>query len=116
MNFIIVFILPSVLGLKLFMHFNKDKKIFDLITTYLLFLLLSNFMAMTISYIYTKTITDIVAYASGCLLFAIKYMSLMLILNVVLSILSTIIDKYLIFDIEVENERKTNKRKSIKRN
>lgn len=116
MHFIIVFILPSILGLKLFMHFNKNKKILDLGITFLLLLVLSNFISMIITHICNKQITDLVAYANAYLSFAIKYMSVMLVCNIVLSILLTIIDKYLVFDIEVENERKAKKRKTIKQN
>lgn len=113
MNTIITFILPSILGIKLFMHFNKNKKLIDLVIYYLLFLLFSNFIVMIISNIANVDINNIIDYAKNNLSFTIFYISVSLLSNIILSIIITIIDKYLIFDIEVENERK---RKSSKNN
>ena len=116
MNSLLTFILPGVFGIKLFIHFNKNKKIFDLVITYLLFLLFSNLITMSIISLLNKEIHNIVEYASNNLQFTLYYILVSLIVNFILSIVFTVIDKYVIFDIEVENERKTKKRKNIKSN
>lgn len=113
---IITFVLPSVLGIKLFMHFNRNKKNIDLIMFFLIFVLFSNFITMILANIISNNIYNIEEYVNNNLVFTIYYIFISLIVNVILSIIFTIIDKYLVFDIEVENERKTKKRKSIKGN
>lgn len=109
MNAIFAFILPSVLGLKLFMHFNKNKKMFDLIIYYLLFILFSNLVVMIIVNITHGGVQNIFEYLNSDLLVTINYTINALIINILLSIIFTVIDKYIVFDIEVENERKKKK-------
>lgn len=116
MNFFIVYLLPSILGLKLFMNFNKERKIFDLIIYYLLFVLFSNFFAMIFLIITNSGEYNLINYSSTNLLFCVKYMSVTLFLNIILSVLFSIISKYFTFTIEVENERKTKGKKISKNN
>ena len=115
MNFFIVYLLPSILGLKLFTNFNRERKIIDLIIYYLLFVLFSNFFAMIFLAITKSGEYDLINYSSTNFVFCVKYMSIVLILNVILSILFSVISKYFIFTIEVENE-KIKKRKAKSKN
>ena len=114
MNFVIVFMLPSILGLKLFMSFNKDKKTFDYIIDYFLFLLFSNFGIMLVINILNNNISNIVEYISNNFDFAIKYITISLMINIFLAFIYTITRKYITFDIEVENGRKKQTKKAYK--
>ena len=111
---IIAFALPSVLGIKIFMNFNKNKKGSDLLIFFLLFVLFSNFISMIIANIINVDIYNLTDYINNSLDFTIYYILNSLIINIILSIIFTIIDKYVTFDIEVENERKTKKSKNSK--
>ena len=115
LNFFIVFMLPSILGLKLFMNFNRDKKIFDYIVYYLLFTVCSNFIAMGILILFNKGELNLIEYSMSNFIFCTKYMFILFVINSILSILFTIISKYFVFTIEVENE-KINTRKNNKAN
>lgn len=116
MNFFIVYMLPSVLGLKMFSNFNKEKKLFDLIVYYLLFVLFSNFFTMVFLMVTNNGEDNLINYSSTNFLFAVKYMTICLILNVILSILFSIISKYFTFTIEVENGNKKNSKSKSKNN
>ncbi len=116
MNFLIVYMLPSILGLKMFMNFNKEKKIFDLIIYYLLFVLFSNFFAMVFLMIINQGELNLINYSTTNFLFSVKYMAVALVLNVILSILFSVISKYFTFTIEVENEKKSKRKTKSKNN
>jgi len=109
---IMSFVLPSVLGIKIFMNLNKSKKGIDIVIFFLLFLLFSNFISMIIANIINADIYSLTDYINNSLDFTIYYILNSLIINVILSIIFTIIDKYVTFDIEVKNEKKTKKRKN----
>jgi len=115
MNFFIIYLLPSVLGLKLFMNFNKERKLFDLIIYYLLFVLFSNLFTMMFWIITNNGKYNLINFSSIDFDFCVSYISVALVLNVILSILFSIISKYITFTIEVENEGKT-KRKTKPKN
>lgn len=111
MNFLIVFLLPSVLAIKLFIHLNNEKKVSDMIIYYSLFALFSNCISMILVAIKNKTALNLVEYATNNYIFSIKYIILMVIVNIFLAILFTIIKKYFYFTIEVENGKKKKKNK-----
>ena len=100
---IIIFLLPSVLGLKLFMTLIKNKEIFEYIIYYLLHVLFSNFITIFIFNIIVGKQNNIVEFANN---YIIEYMFISLILNIILSIVFTIICKYVTLDIEVKNGKK----------
>lgn len=111
MNFIIVFMLPSVLGIKIFNHLNGNKIDFNALIYYLLLVLFSNYGCMCYLALTNKLEVNLVEYALGNYIFSIKYITLMLVLNAILSVIFTIIRKYFVFSIEVENDRKKKENK-----
>ena len=93
MSLFIVYFLPSVFGLKLFINFNKERKLFDLIVYYLLFVLFSNFITMAILTLISEGQFNWVNHSATSFDFCVKYMVFTMLLNVILSILYTIITK-----------------------
>ena len=116
MNILFVLLFPSVIGLKLIMILNKDKKIFEYIVDYLLLVFLNNFIATIIINIFNSGIYNIADYITNNLDFAIKYTIITSTLAIILSILITIIKKYLTLDIEVVKDEKTRSKKNKKNN
>ena len=116
MNILFVLLFPSVIGLKLIMILNKDKKIFEYIVDYLLLVFLNNFIATIIISIFNSGIYNIADYITNNLDFAIKYIIITCVLGVILSLLITIIKKYLTLDIEVVKDEKTRSKKNKKNN
>ena len=116
MSIFIVYFLPSDFGLKLFINFNKERKLFDSILYYLLFVLFSNFIAMTILTLISEGEFNWLNHSATSFDFCVKYMAFTMLLNVILSILFTIISKYFNIEIEVQNGRKEKTKKNIKDN
>jgi len=110
MNFIIVFLLPSILALKTYINLNKENKLSLCIINYLLFVLFSNYIAMLILMIFKGEVINLVAHAENDYIFCVKYITLSILINIILSIVATIVEKYISFEIEVENGRKKNKK------
>lgn len=106
MSFVIIFFLPSIFGLKLFMGSNKEEKHFDLLIYYLLLVLFSNLIEMFILSYTSLGDINIVNYINSSYVFSVKYIFINLVLNTLLSIIFTIIKKYFTFTIEVEHEEK----------
>ena len=98
MNILFVLLFPSIIGLKLITNFNKDKKTFEYILDYLLLVFLTNFIASIIISIFNSGIYNIADYITNNLDFAIKYIIITCVLVVILSLLITIIKKYLTLD------------------
>jgi len=111
MNTFIVYFLPSVLGLKIFRNLNKEKKYFDLILNYFMFVLFSNIFCAIIFFLMGKEIINLSTTLSSSYKFSYAYMLICMALNVILSVLSTILGKYFEVSIEVENGRKEKKKK-----
>jgi len=109
-NFVLVYLLPSILGLKLFIYFNKDYKLLDISIYYLLFILFSNYISFIILIIFKWGEYNLLEYSSTNFVFCVKYMTILLFVNIILAILFTIIKKYFTFTIEVENARIKNKK------
>ena len=102
----IVFLLPNLMGLKLFVHFNKTTKIIDFFQIFGLLTLFSNLVCMLFLIFLNKGEYNLIYYASTNFIFATKYICIMLISNIMLALLFTIVDKYIKIDIEVKNEKK----------
>ena len=79
---------------------------------YGLLTLISNLICMIILFVFNKGEYDLLTYASTNFVFCIKYIVMMLVVNVFLSILFHVISKYVYLDLEVKNEKK----KSINNN
>ena len=112
MSFAIVFFLPSVFGLKIFMNSNKEEKWFNLLIYYLLLVLFSNFIELYILSYSNLGDLNLVDYIQNSYIISAKYIFVNLLLNLFLSIIFTIIKKYFMFSIEVVHEpKKKNKNK-----
>lgn len=109
MDFIIVFLLPSILGIKLFTYLSNDKKLYNTILYYLLFVLFSNYLSMIIVAIKNNLELNLVEYSMNNYIFSIKYITLMLLINIFLAVVFIIIKKYFYCTIEVENGKKNKK-------
>ena len=110
MSFIIIFLLPSIIGFQIYIHFIEVKSYFNLILKYLTFLLLSNFLAMFISTFIKEETINLITYAENNYLFSTKYIAISIFINIILSIIFVILKKYVTFEIEVENGRKNKKK------
>lgn len=116
MNFFIVYFLPSVLGLYILKNFNKEQKYFDLILNYFMFVLFSNLFCMIILILKGIQISNLSNLLELNFIFSFKYIIISMVINIILAFLSTILGKYLEISIEVENGRKTKKKKNRKSN
>lgn len=116
MNLFIVYFLPSILGLKIFRNLNKEKKYFDLIINYFMFVLFSNLLCTIIFFVMDKKIINLSDTLASSYGFSYGYMLVAMALNIILSILSTIVGKYFEVSIEVENGKKEKSKKSKKNN
>ena len=107
MNTIIVYFLPSILGLILYLHLNKEKiENINKIIIYLLFVLLTNYCSIIFDLVFNKFEYNLTEYIENNLPFAFKYITLSIIINILLSFVLTIIKKYINISIEVKNEKK----------
>ena len=109
---IIVFLLPSVLGLKIFKNLNKNKSIFDYVIYYLLFVLFTNLFVLIIFNGISEGMYNLTDMLDTNVL---SYLFNSTIINIILPVVFTIINKYITFDIEVVNEKKVKKTKSSNR-
>ena len=111
MKFFMVFLLPSIFGIKVFIHLNDNKKSIDTILDYLCLVLFSNCFCMTIFALSNNLEMYFVSYVQSNYIFSLIYIFLMLVANLFLAVLFTIIRKCFIFSVEVENvkEKKNNK-------
>jgi len=111
MKFFMVFLLPSIFGIKVYLHLNGNKKSWDTILDYLLLVLFSNYFCMAVVALTNKLEIDLVGYVQSNYIFSLKYIFLMLITNLILAVLFTIIKEYLVFSVEVENVKEKKNKK-----
>lgn len=110
MNFIFVFILPSVFGFKL-IYDNVDKKNkINLIIYECMLLLISNLICSILVLIKSSEDYSIVLNASNSIKFSIIYIILSIFIGCIVGFIITIFDKYFNINIEVKYDKK----KSIK--
>ena len=106
MNNIIVYFLPSIIGLSLYLQMNEKTDIFNKVRIYMLFVLISNYFCIIFDYIINKFQYNLTEYIENNLGFAIKYITLLIIVNIILAFIYTIIKKYINISVEVKHERK----------
>ena len=112
MNFIFVFILPSVFGFKLiYDNVDKSKKM-NLIIYECILLLLSNLICSILVLIKNSEDCNIVLNAANSIKFSIIYIILSIFIGCIVGFIITVVDKYFSINIEVCHEKK----KSIKNN
>ena len=114
MNSILVYFLPSIIGIKIYEVLTKNKNNKDLIFNYLTLVLISNFVLMIILYIkniknrFEYNLTD---FIENNMAFSIKYILFSIITNILLGYLYSIINKDVSFKLERINQNEKGKKK-----
>ena len=109
MNYLFTFLLPSILGIKLFSYLDGENNNMKNISTYFIFVLLSNYICIAIDILFNKFSFNLTDYIENNLVFAFKYITLSIIINIILAFLMEIIKKYIKISIEVKNNEKKDK-------
>lgn len=110
---LLIFLLPSVLGIKIIDILSKKGKIKDFVIYYLLLVLFSNFICMGAIIILNNFDSNIFLYMTEHLKFSFKYLILSMLVNLILGFIFSIFIKYVSISLEVKNE---NSKKNIKNN
>ena len=106
MNFILVFILPSVFGFKL-MYDNLEKKDNLILFIYeCMIILLSNLICTALVYFINNKDCNIVEYAESSMSFSIIYIMISIFIGCIIGFIITIVDKFFSIDVEVKYEKK----------
>lgn len=110
MNSLIVYLLPSIIGLKIYEVLTKNKNIKDIIINYLSLILLSNFILMIILYIKNKFEYNLTEFIESNMSFSIKYILISIIINIILGYIYSIINKDVSFKLERINQDEKRKK------
>lgn len=110
MNSLIVYLLPSIIGLKIYEVLTKNKNIKDIIINYLSLILLSNFILMIIIYIKNKFEYNLTEFIESNMSFSIKYILISIIINIILGYIYSIINKDVSFKLERINQDEKGKK------
>ena len=110
MNSLIVYLLPSIIGLKIYEVLTKNKNIKDIIINYLSLILLSNFILMIILYIKNKFEYNLTEFIEINMSFSIKYILISIIINIILGYIYSIINKDVSFKLERINQDEKGKK------
>lgn len=111
MNSLFVYLLPSIIGIKIYNILTKNNNIKDLIINYLSSVLISNLIIMIILSIKNKFQYNITEYIETNMLFAIKYILMSIVINVLLGYIFSIINKNISFKLERIKQDETRKKK-----
>lgn len=111
MNSLIVYLLPSIIGLKIYEVLTKNKNIKDIIINYLSLILLSNFILIIILYIKNKFEYNLTEFIESNMSFSIKYILISIIINIILGYIYSIINKDVSFKLERINQDEKGKKK-----
>ena len=111
MNSLIVYLLPSIIGLKIYEVLTKNKNNKDLIFNYLTLVLLSNFILMIILYIKNRFEYNLTDFIENNMSFSIKYILFSIIINILLGYIYSIINKDVSFKLERINQNEKGKKK-----
>lgn len=107
---LIVYLLPSIIGLKIYEVLTKNKNIKDLIINYLSLILLSNFILMNILYIKNKFEYNLTEFIESNMSFSIKYILISIIINIILGYIYSIMNKNISFKLERINQDEKGKK------
>ena len=110
MNSLIVYLLPSIIGLKIYEVLTKNRNIKDIIINYLSLILLSNFILMIILYIKNKFEYNLTEFIESNMSFSIKYILISIIINIILGYIYSIINKDVSFKLERINQDEKGKK------
>lgn len=111
MNSILVYFLPSIIGIKIYEVLTKNKNYKDLIFNYLTLVLISNFVLMIILYIKNRFEYNLTDFIENNMAFSIKYILFSIITNILLGYLYSIINKDVSFKLERINQNEKGKKK-----
>ena len=100
MNNLFVYLLPSIIGIKIYNVLTKNNNIKDLIINYLSSVLISNLIIMIILSIKNKFQYNLTEYIETNMLFAIKYILMSIVINILLGYIFSIINKNISFELE----------------
>lgn len=118
MNLFLCLLGPSLVGIRIFNHFNKGQlSNRDILFYYLLFILVNNFFASAFSVLVFGARTSIDNSLVNFPFFALKYIIISIVLAIINSVLFKVVIENFDYDIEVnKNEKKRKARKSKKDN
>lgn len=107
MNSLIVYLLPSIIGIKIYEVLTNNKNTKDLIINYLSLVLLSNFILVIVLYIKNKFEYNLTNFIENNMIFSIKYIIISIIINTLLGYIYSIINKNISFKLEriIKNEK-----------
>ncbi len=111
MNNLFVYLLPSIIGIKIYNVLTKNNNIKDLIINYLSSVLISNLIIMIILSIKNKFQYNLTEYIETNMLFAIKYILMSIVINILLGYIFSIINKNISFELERIKQDETRKKK-----
>lgn len=111
MNSILVYFLPSIIGIKIYEVLTKNKNNKDLIFNYLTLVLISNFILMIILYIKNRFEYNLTDFIENNMSFSIKYILFSIIINILLGYIYSIINKDVSFKLERINQNEKGKKK-----
>ena len=110
MNSLIVYLLPSIIGIKVYEVLTKNKNIKDIIINYLSLILLSNFILMIILYIKNKFEYNLTEFIESNMSFSIKYILISIVINIILGYIYRIMNKNVSFKLERINQDEKGKK------
>ena len=111
MNNLFVYLLPSIICIKIYNVLTKNNNIKDLIINYLSSVLISNLIIMIILSIKNKFQYNLSEYIETNMLFAIKYILMSIVINILLGYIFSIINKNISFELERIKQDETRKKK-----
>lgn len=100
MNTMIVYFLPSIIGIKIYEVLTQNKNNKDIIINYLSLVILSNLMLIITLYIKNKFEYNLTNFIENNMAFSIKYILISIIINIILGYLYSIINKNISFKLE----------------
>lgn len=109
---LLVLLLPSIIGLKFMDLLNKFKSIKDFIIYYLMLVLFSNYLCIFIVVAINKFNENLFSYIENHLTFSFKYLTLLIIINLLLAFIFSIIIKNFNISLEVKHEKKNSKKRN----
>lgn len=116
MNAVFCIILPSILGIDFYSKLIKEKDKMGLIFKFSELLLFSNLLCMITVKIINNFEWNLIDYIQNNNYFAVKYVILLIILNLFLAFIFSVLKKDFSISLEKENKQKNEKRKSKKSN
>ena len=111
MNSMFVYLLPSIIGIKIYNILTKNNNIKDLIINYLSLVLTSNLILIIVLLIKNKFKYNLTDYIESNMAFSLKYLLISIILNIIIGYIYSIINRNISFKLErVKNDEPQKKK------